>query len=73
VERNALQESVQVKRQAFDAWRQVVEIVLTACPEDLLTGEARRSAIFELLQDLLTKVVIYFYTGGTFKQYTSRF
>jgi len=56
VERNALQESVQVKRQAFDAWRQVVEIVLTACPEDLLTGEARRSAIFELLQDLLTKV-----------------
>ena len=56
VERNGYQEVVHSKRQMFDAWRQVVEITLTACPEDLLQGEARQTVIFELLQDLLSKV-----------------
>lgn len=56
VERNTVRESMWAKRQAFDAWRQVVEVILTACPEDLLAGEARHNVLLELLQDLLRKV-----------------
>ena len=56
VERNAYRGMLYSKRQAFDAWRQVVEVILTACSEDLLQGEPRQSVIFELLQDLLVKV-----------------
>lgn len=55
--RNMVRESLHEKRQAFEAWRQVVEILLTSCPEDLLTGEARQNVLFELLQDLLKKVL----------------
>ncbi|XP_064596049.1 nuclear pore complex protein Nup205-like [Liolophura sinensis] len=54
--RNMVRENLHEKRQAFEAWRQVVEILLTSCPEDLLTGEARQNVLFELLQDLLKKV-----------------
>jgi len=32
-----------------------VEILLTGCPTDLLTGELRQNVIFELMQDLLDK------------------
>ena len=35
---------------------QVIEIVLTACPSDLLTGELRQNVLFEVLQELLVKV-----------------
>lgn len=56
VERNAYKETVYARRQAFDAWRQAVEILLTACPVDLLQGEKRQNLLFELLQDLLDKV-----------------
>ena len=34
----------------------MVEIILTACPADLLQGEARQNILFEILQDLLMKV-----------------
>jgi len=47
--------SVNARRQSFEAWRQLVEILLTGCPTDLLTGELRQNVIFELLQDLLDK------------------
>ncbi|KAK2179080.1 hypothetical protein NP493_515g00009 [Ridgeia piscesae] len=56
VERNSFRESIFCKRQAFEAWRQLVEIILTACPEDLLHGESRQNMLFEILQDLLLKV-----------------
>jgi nuclear pore complex protein Nup205 len=55
-ERNAYRAAVTARRQAFDAWRQVIEVLLTACPADLLQGELRQNVIFELLQDLLDKV-----------------
>ena len=32
-----------------------MEMLLTGCPADLLTGELRQNVIFELLQDLLDK------------------
>ena len=35
---------------------QVIEIILTACPSDLLQGEARQNILFEVLQDLFIKV-----------------
>ncbi|XP_046581767.1 nuclear pore complex protein Nup205-like [Haliotis rubra] len=56
VARNSVRESLYVKRQSFEAWRQVTEVLLTACPEDVLMGEVRQMVIFEVLQDLLVKV-----------------
>jgi len=53
--RNAYQLTVNARRQSFEAWRQLVEVLLTGCPADLLTGELRQNVIFELLQDLLDK------------------
>ena len=35
---------------------QVIEIILTACPTDLLSGELRQNVLFEILQELLVKV-----------------
>nr|KAG5691714.1 hypothetical protein BaRGS_010217 [Batillaria attramentaria] len=55
VERNGLREALHRERQNLEAWRQVVEVLLTACPEDLLSGERRQTVIFELLQELLAK------------------
>jgi len=46
---------VSARRQSFEAWRQLVEVLLTGCPADLLAGELRQNVIFELLQDLLDK------------------
>ncbi|XP_055955132.1 nuclear pore complex protein Nup205 [Patella vulgata] len=54
--RNKVRGSLYTKRQSFEAWRQVAEVLLTACPEDVLNGETRQTVIFELLQDLLLKV-----------------
>ena len=56
VERNSMREALHRQRQNFEAWRQVSEVLLTACPEDLLSGERRQTVIFELLQELLCKV-----------------
>ena len=56
VARNLVKTSMAVKRAALNAWRQVVEVVLTACPEDLLSEEMRQNVIFELLHELLLKV-----------------
>ena len=51
-----MREALHRQRQNFEAWRQVSEVLLTACPEDLLSGERRQTVIFELLQELLCKV-----------------
>ncbi|KAL8613661.1 hypothetical protein ACOMHN_029753 [Nucella lapillus] len=56
VERNSAREVLHRQRQNFESWRQVTEVLLTACPEDLLSGERRQTLIFELLQELLCKV-----------------
>lgn len=58
VERNAYTEAIGSKRAGLEGWRQVVEIILAACPPDLLQGEARQCVILELLQDLLNAVDI---------------
>ena len=56
VERNNTRALIHTKRSVFNAWRQVVEVILNACPEDILTIEQKTSVIFEILQDLLKKV-----------------
>ena len=58
IERNQLQMAKASKRAALEAWRQVIEVILTACPEDLLSAEMRQNVIFELLHELLHKVCI---------------
>lgn len=42
------------KQACLEGWRQVVEVLLTACPPDLMSWAARRAAIVELLVRLLT-------------------
>ncbi|CAH1799487.1 unnamed protein product [Owenia fusiformis] len=56
VQKNSVRESIHAKRQAFNALRQVIEIILNACPMDLISGEKRQLALFEITQDLLVKV-----------------
>ncbi len=71
VERNACRESLAAKKRGFESWRQIVEIALTACPDDLLQGESRQNVIFELLQDLLLKVFLsYSYQHPIILQYS---
>lgn len=55
-QRNQVRHSIHAKRMAFEAWRQVVEVVLSSCPDDLLSGENRLNLVTELLQDLLVRV-----------------
>ncbi|XP_061177614.1 nuclear pore complex protein Nup205-like isoform X2 [Saccostrea echinata] len=54
--RNRIRQELYTKQQALEAWRQVTEVLLTACPEDLLTAEDRQTVLFELLQELQRKV-----------------
>ena len=56
VARNAVRKNLSIKQQSYDAWRHVAEILLTSCPEDLMPREVRQTVLFELLQELLSKV-----------------
>ncbi|XP_070580305.1 nuclear pore complex protein Nup205-like [Ptychodera flava] len=56
VARNFVRENMAAKKHSFDAWRQMTEVMLTACPFDILKPDTRQEFILELLQDLLRKV-----------------
>ncbi|CAI9734078.1 pore complex Nup205 [Octopus vulgaris] len=56
VSSNAVYQSLYSKYVAFEAWRQVTEVLVTACTPDLLDKESQHTLLFELLQDLLIKV-----------------
>lgn len=58
VERNKLLQCLHAKRHALESWRQLVEIILTACPQDLIQAEDRQLIIRDLLQDVHDKVVL---------------
>lgn len=62
IHRNKVCQSLYSKDQAFESWRQVVEIILCACPQDLLQGETRQTVLFEILNDLLMKVFLFYGT-----------
>lgn len=59
VERNKLLQCLHAKKHALESWRQLVEIILTACPQDLIQVEDRQLIIRDLLQDLHDKVILY--------------
>ena len=56
VERNRLRQSLHRQHDYFEAWRQVVEVIFIACPEDLITPDIRQVVLCDLLQDLLSFV-----------------
>ncbi|XP_048356596.1 nuclear pore complex protein Nup205 [Sphaerodactylus townsendi] len=57
VERNKLLQCLWAKRHALESWRQLVEIILTACPQDLIQAEERQLIIRDLLQDVHDKIL----------------
>ncbi|XP_074867342.1 nuclear pore complex protein Nup205 [Carettochelys insculpta] len=57
VERNKLLQCLHAKRHALESWRQLVEIILTACPQDLIQVEDRQLIIRDLLQDVHDKIL----------------
>jgi len=62
VERNKLLQCLHAKKHALESWRQLVEIILTACPQDLIQAEDRQLIIRDLLQDVHDKVKLYWKT-----------
>ena len=56
MQRNGILQAVNAKRQLLNGWRQVVEVLLIACPVDLLDANVRRSVVVEVIQELLLKV-----------------
>ncbi|OWK06699.1 NUP205 [Cervus elaphus hippelaphus] len=57
VGRNKLLQCLHAKRHALESWRQLVEIILTACPQDLIQAEDRHLIIRDLLQDVHDKIL----------------
>ncbi|KAM9311505.1 nuclear pore complex protein Nup205 [Gastrophryne carolinensis] len=57
VQRNQLLQCLYAKRHALESWRYLVEIILIACPQDLIPTEQRQVIIRDLLQDLHDKIL----------------
>ncbi|XP_010211210.1 PREDICTED: nuclear pore complex protein Nup205 [Tinamus guttatus] len=57
LQRNKLLQCLHAKRHALESWRQLVEIILTACPQDLIQAEDRQLIIRDLLQDVHDKIL----------------
>ncbi|XP_068134073.1 nuclear pore complex protein Nup205 isoform X2 [Hyperolius riggenbachi] len=57
VQRNRLLQCLHAKRHTLESWRQLVEIILTACPQDLIQAEQRQLIIRDLLQDIHDKIL----------------
>ncbi|XP_078424660.1 nuclear pore complex protein Nup205 [Cetorhinus maximus] len=57
VERNKLRECLHAKRHMLESWRHLVEIILAACPLDLIQEEDRQLVIRDLLHELHDKIL----------------
>ncbi|XP_005405531.1 PREDICTED: nuclear pore complex protein Nup205 isoform X1 [Chinchilla lanigera] len=57
VGRNKLLQCLHAKRHVLESWRQLVEIILTACPQDLIQSEDRQLIIRDILQDVHDKIL----------------
>lgn len=53
---NSVRKDVHTRLQAFDAWRQVVEVILSGCTEEAV-GDQRVTVIIDILNSLIKKVV----------------
>ena len=60
LERNRYREGLYCKQQAFESWRQLIEVILASCPPELLNREVKQTMIFDVMRDLLVKVGLYF-------------
>lgn len=67
--RNMVRESMHIKKEAFEAWRRVIEVTLASCPADILPKDTKLTVISEVLQDLLSKVQCIVWT--TFEAFVS--
>ena len=56
VQLNYLEEEAEAKKNLFDGWRQVCEVILCYTPHDVLSNTARQQILLEVLQTLLNKV-----------------
>ncbi|KAG8189490.1 hypothetical protein JTE90_018142 [Oedothorax gibbosus] len=55
---NEGRELVYAKRLLFDAWRQVTEVLLIACPLEMLGIERKDQMVLEVSQELLSKIML---------------
>ncbi|GFS37681.1 nuclear pore complex protein Nup205 [Nephila pilipes] len=55
---NEARESVFAKRLLFEAWRQVTEVLLIACPLEMLGSEKKDQMVLEVSQELLAKMML---------------
>ncbi|PRD32161.1 UNVERIFIED_CONTAM: nuclear pore complex protein [Trichonephila clavipes] len=55
---NEARESVFAKRMLFEAWRQVTEVLLIACPLEMLGSEKKDQMVLEVSQELLAKMML---------------
>lgn len=53
VERNTIRRKIHLKRRAFDAWRQVVEVMIVGCHKELVPS--RQTLLVELTQAILAR------------------
>jgi len=56
VDRNLVRESFHSKRNAFDAWRQVVEITFAVCPADMIPVDKKQAILMEILNQLMPRI-----------------
>ena len=56
VQLNFLEEEAETKKNLFDGWRQVCEVILCCTPSDVLSNTSRQQILLEVLQTLLNKV-----------------
>ena len=56
VQLNFLEEEAETKKNLFDGWRQVCEVILCCTPSDVLSNSSRQQILLEVLQTLLNKV-----------------
>ena len=59
MERNQVTDNNYAQCELFNAWRQVVEVMMTSSgSHDVLQSDSRMVLLFELLHDLLLKVIV---------------
>lgn len=58
VQRNQIEATAHLSRELFESWRQLVETTLHAMLQDGFKRELKVAVLFELIQDLLLKVLV---------------
>lgn len=55
--RNSARHAVFAKRHCFLAWQQLVEVVVTVCPQDVFGGDLKMQVLLEVAQELLHRLL----------------